>query len=304
MKKITYSAPAKVILSGEHAVVYGNPGLIAAIDRRLIFTVLPSRKKTTQTNILWAEKIIKDYFSNHKIKYQNKNFTCEIQSTIPLGRGLGSSAAFSVAAIAALLDFFTGRQWEKNTIYELAYQLEKKFHHNSSGVDPAASCYGGLLFYRKELDCLKVILPLPFILPTKISRTLYLVDSGKPEETTGEMVKLVSRQKLPLLAMEKVTKQMIQAIKDANLRLFQQAVHHNAVLLEQISAVAEKTKKLQESWKNFAVSKITGASGYKLFSGYILVSTKQPERLKTYCRNNCLPIIKLAAINSGLEKIL
>ena len=51
---------------------------------------------------------------------------------------MGSSAAFCVASVAALLHFYTGKQYEKQVINSLAYQCEKYFHGMPSGVDVSA----------------------------------------------------------------------------------------------------------------------------------------------------------------------
>lgn len=83
-------------------------------------------------------------------------FKLSVRSTVPVGRGLGSSAAFSVALSAALLAY-TGQlslcatgelsRDDKLRVFGMANSLEQQFHGTSSGVDPAASCFGGLFRY-------------------------------------------------------------------------------------------------------------------------------------------------------------
>ena len=153
--KISYSAPAKVILSGEHAVVYGKPALVSAINLRLKFIVTnfvrSSKDGKDDKEIFFISKEVKNYLINQKINFIDKPFNFKIESEIPIGRGLGSSSALSVASSAAFLEFYTGRQFEKELINDLAFQIEKHFHQNPSGVDNTAACFGGLILYQKNV---------------------------------------------------------------------------------------------------------------------------------------------------------
>ena len=121
MKKIiSYSAPGKVILSGEHAVVYGKPAIVAAINMRLTFKIWESKNSdNSDKNILLTISIIKNYLKKNKISFIDKLFDYHIESQIPIQQRLGSSAAYSVAGIASFLDFYTGWEWNKEIINNL-----------------------------------------------------------------------------------------------------------------------------------------------------------------------------------------
>src|SRR3972149_7972808 len=110
--KISYSAPAKVILSGEHAVVYGKPALVSAINLRLKFTVTNLARSCQDCNsdkeIFFISNKVKQFLTEQKIKFIDRLFDYKIESEIPIGRGLGSSAALSVASVASFLEFYTG----------------------------------------------------------------------------------------------------------------------------------------------------------------------------------------------------
>lgn len=185
--KITASAPGKLILAGEHSVVYGEPALATAIDLRTTVTVETEFDYKNPTcpdekiilvdlhsfkalgisiryygNLFHAENLKERGFSSQVQSSvtaivaainmlgltQQINCKISISSTIPLGCGLGSSAAFSVALSAALMQLtgcFT------TPIGEFANKVETTFHENPSGIDTHVSQQGGLVRFQKNL---------------------------------------------------------------------------------------------------------------------------------------------------------
>lgn len=310
--KISYSAPAKVILSGEHAVVYGKPALVSAIDLRLKFSLWSQEIKINDKNILFISQKVKDYLKNKKIPFFDQSFNFKVESEVLIGRGLGSSAALSVAAVAAFLDFYTGgRNFEKEIINILAYQIEKHFHRNPSGVDNSTSCFGGLIFYRKEFEFLKNITQLNIKLPKNIEERLLLIDSGKPQETTMEMINLVGKfySRAPkavekiLYEIEKITKKMTVSIVRENSSLLKKCLVENEKILEELGLVSEKTKKLLIDLSTFGSGKITGAGGREINSGFILFLSDSKEKLIDFLDKNKIAYYQFVQDYQGLKKI-
>ncbi len=314
MKIISYSAPAKVIFSGEHAVVYGKPGLIAALDLRIKFKVWESKtvKQNAHPNVVTMAKIIKEYLKKNSIPFTDKEFDYEIISDIPVGKHLGSSASFSVAGVASLLDFYTGREWDKETINNVAYLMEKIFHVNASGADPSTSCFGGLVFFRKEFEFLKTISALSFKIPKSIDENLYIIDSGQPQETTGEMVQMVGKKynKNPELTenilndIEKTTKRMVVSLIKKDEQFFIQCVIDDQILLDMLGVVSKSTKNLLKQLEPFGVGKVTGGGGAKTGSGYLLFFTNDKNGLEKFLRNNKIKYIKFCQSYTGVKKEL
>jgi mevalonate kinase len=254
-QKISFSAPAKVIFSGEHAVVYGKPALVCALNKRLKFTLFPSLNKNFQNinkEILFIASKVKQYLKKEKIDFFDKPYDFKIESEIPIGRGLGSSAALSVTSVACFLNFFTGKNFDKQVVNNLALEIEKYFHTNPSGVDNTASCFAGLIFYRKEFDFLKSIFSLDIKISKKIKEHLFLIDSGNPKETTKEMVEKVKKKLIDkanyieqiLNDIEKITKKMVISLKKDKINDFIQCIIDNEIYLEMLEVVSLKTKNL------------------------------------------------------------
>lgn len=175
------SAPGKVILLGEHAAVYGNPVLVASVDLRTYATVskrnderftlsnrstgindleftlkdLPRMKREWAT-VLTAECIEKT-FARAGTK---AGLDIEIYSDIPVSSGLGSSASASSALALAILTEL-GEGLELKEVANLAWSIENVVHGKSSGVDPFAVTFGGIIRYREgKFDRVEVkILP-------------------------------------------------------------------------------------------------------------------------------------------------
>ncbi len=288
---VSYSAPAKVILSGEHSVVFGKPALVSSFNLRLRFTLNEeisgqSEKEKQDETVCFISQTVKDFLSKEKIKFKDKDYFYKIDSQIPIGRGMGSSAALSVATVACFLKFYTGKEFEKDKINNLAYKIEKHFHKNPSGVDNSASCYGGLVYFRKEFEFLKNISKLNFKIPKNIEEKLYLIDSGKPEESTLRMVSNVGKEynqkpkkiEKIFIELEKLTKRMLLSIITKNEDLFMRTIKENEFFLEELGVVSDKTKELIKDLKNFGQGKITGAGGHKKGSGFILFWLKNNKR--------------------------
>ncbi|HSC86898.1 MAG TPA: mevalonate kinase [Polyangiaceae bacterium] len=138
----------KVILLGEHAVVYGVPALAAGIDRG-------ARAEVTahaQDEIVFAGQLLP---SDHEL-YSAWAAARRVLSApparvaldldIPTGSGLGASAALGVAGVRALLDFL-GHEPSDNRLVSAVDAWERVFHGNPSGVDAAAARHTGVLRY-------------------------------------------------------------------------------------------------------------------------------------------------------------
>ena len=278
---ISYSAPGKIILSGEHSVVYTKPAFVTAIDLALTFSIRKKRatdviSKTKE--VTYSENIVKKYLQKNNVSFIDHEYFYQIDSHIPEGRGMGSSAAFCVASVASFLHYYTGKQYEKQVINSLAYQCEKYFHGMPSGVDVSASCFGGLIFYRKEFEFLKTISSLNFKIPKKFQDRLILINTGRPVETTADMVKHVGNlyNKHPkeiertLAGIERVTKRMVISIVKEDLKMFTDAIEENQKLLVKLGIVSKETQQLLTKLKPFGVGKVTGAGGLKKGSGMVL----------------------------------
>jgi len=310
MKSISYSAPAKVILSGEHAVVYGKPGIISAIDKRLTVTLTQDHTFPTDPLIQKITKTVQQFLDAKKISYNQKPFTYKIVSTIPMGRGLGSSAALSSAWSGALLEWHTGYEWTREEVNNCAYQIEKLFHGNPSGADVSTSVFGGLVYFRKEFEFLKTISSLTLKIPRAINEHLFLIDTGKPQETTGQMVALVGKRynehprtiENILNAMEKVTKRLVVSLAKEDVVLFQDTLRDNQDLLCKMGVVSQKAQEIVSDLRTFGTGKITGAGGARAGAGFILFFANHQAKLHEYCAKHKWDIMKFQPSEIGLHK--
>lgn len=167
MRKVTASAPAKVILFGEHAVVYGKGALVAAIDKRTTVKATPAENiiihaplaPRRMTFIIEGTKLVPmgeakeyKYVKTALEKVLEKNETpvgmnLRITNDAPIGAGLGSSASVVVATIAAS-QAFLDINLSREEINEIAHETEREVQGASSGIDPTVATHGGMLFYR------------------------------------------------------------------------------------------------------------------------------------------------------------
>ena len=219
---IISSAPSKIILFGEHAVVYDKLGIVCSLGKRCSVQILPAKKDDVFINsknfcpteslnkkelfklfnrindLKNKEKLeeIKEIYKKNKLipsffvianifkKYGFKGLKIEIQSEIP--KNLGSSSAVFSAITLGLLKFL-GKDPSKEEISYFTYQGDLIAHGGTpSGIDNAAVSYGGYLKYRKSegIEPLKIDFKIP----------LLIVDSGQ-ESITAETVSYLRKRK-------------------------------------------------------------------------------------------------------------
>src|SRR5579859_7607168 len=133
-KSISATSPGKVIISGEHSAVYDQPALASAINLFVKVELLPNSKK-------WEiEPQYVDFFKNilqvfgEKFRKNTKIFTVKIDGDLPIGSGLGSSAAFAHATFKALAEFFEIKISPAEMI-ALIQKSERYAHGHPSGLD-------------------------------------------------------------------------------------------------------------------------------------------------------------------------
>jgi len=175
MPAISSSAPGKVILFGEHAVVYGRPAIavpVVQVKAKAILTANPRGapgEVRVQALSVGLDSTLEELDANHplaaaiqavasslKVK-RIPACTVKITSTIPVAAGMGSSAAVSVAVIRALAAFL-GHPLPDEKVSALAYEIEKIHHGTPSGIDNAVVTYAKPVYFvkGKPIDILKV----------------------------------------------------------------------------------------------------------------------------------------------------
>lgn len=272
---VKVSVPGKVILMGDHAVVHGKPGFIAAINKRLSVEVT-EKKGTHSEYILHILGIIRNHFHLSKLP----DLCITIHSDIPVGYHLGSSAAVAVATVGATM-YFLKKVWNPSIINQLAYEADKYIHKTPSGVDNTAITYGGFLWYRKELEFLRSFWQLPLKVPPALNH-FSLIDTGRPKENTGEMVAFVKSQKNLqkfLDANEIQTKRIAVAIKEADEKTLIDAMQKGEKTLEDIGVVSKKVIPIIRAIeKAGGAAKILGGGGRADGAGYLLCYSHYPPQ--------------------------
>lgn len=275
MKSIA-SAPGKVILFGEHFVVYGVKAILATIDKRVtvtsektkepyvnIISSLASERIPVSTKISSVNKAVKPfyYLASRAIKeYDHKGgIKVKIDSDIPSGVGLGSSSACCVAAAASITGLFA--KLSKEEILILAIDAEKTIFKNTSGADCTVCTYGGLITYDKKsgFSYLESRPDLEFIIAnSKMTHST--------EKIVSEVSKFKEKNSSKFLSLCKKIEQLIQKvdseIKRNEIAALGKSMKENQEYLEMIGVSNDRLRDMISiaNKKSFG-SKLTGAGG-------------------------------------------
>ncbi len=133
------SAPGKFVILGEHAVVYGKPAVVLAVDLRMTVGIRESK-----INLLNGERI--DFRRQPHLRYLTRNADRGLEiftrTRIPVGSGMGSSAALS-AAMALAYSCKDGTPMAEKDLVEEAYGAELFAQGIGSPMDASACVHGG-----------------------------------------------------------------------------------------------------------------------------------------------------------------
>lgn len=197
------SAPGKLMIFGEHSVVYGNPCIVTSVNKRIDVYLNDKDKSGKEMNdtIIDALGITARFPSDaqqHKFlnltiakffeKYGRKNFKL-ITKTIP--KGLGSSSAVVVATVQCLSAFYN-LNLNNDEIFKFSYDIVREVQGKASGYDIAVAVYGGTLRYENRGDDRskdKIV-----IKKLKGIKNLIAIYTGLPSSTT-ELVKEISEKR-------------------------------------------------------------------------------------------------------------
>ncbi|MBD3210665.1 mevalonate kinase [Candidatus Micrarchaeota archaeon] len=142
-------AQGKIILFGEHFVVHGAPAIAGGVSSRVLVDVEPS----DENRIVTAHKVVEKMSLSGierilAVMGIHGRYEVRLTGDLRTYGGLGSSAAFCVALVNALADE-RGLHLTKREINKYAYEGEKAFHGNPSGIDNTIATHGGVIVFRR-----------------------------------------------------------------------------------------------------------------------------------------------------------
>ena len=155
---VVATAAGKIILFGEHAVVYGRHALAVPIVDAVRAAVMRCDKSTTLTVKEWGLHSVVSSSSTdgidaavnlilEELGVGGENFNINVSSSLPRGMGLGSSAALAVAITRAVAQC-SGREVDDERVNAIAFACEKLAHGTPSGIDNTLSCYGEPMLFQ------------------------------------------------------------------------------------------------------------------------------------------------------------
>jgi mevalonate kinase len=268
------SAPGKIILFGEHAVVYNRPALAVPVTQvQAHVDVSASHHAGIWLNApdisLHAE--LSTLSSTHALRavvesvFQFLGITAfppvnlQIQSTIPVASGLGSGAAVSVAIIRALSSM-VNRPLSNDEVNTLAYEIEKLHHGTPSGIDNTVITYARPVYFIKSQPIETFYVGAPF--------TIVIGDTGvsaPTRESVGDVRKLweadKARWETVFDQVGNIVRKAREAIEAGNMRALGPLMDANHALLQEMTVSSPELDRL------VLAAKAAGAMGAKLSGG-------------------------------------
>ena len=305
-------APGKIILFGEHFVVYQNKAILGAINKYATVTT----EKTNTDNILISsslgqssiqkdedvsnvEKKFRPFFYIAKQVIEKNNFekgiTIKIESDIPIGAGLGSSSACCVAAAASILNLFNIT--DEKEVLELAINAEKTIFPNTSGADCTVSVSGGIIEYQKEKGFSKI--------ETENEFNFIIIDSEQVHSTDKvvERVRKFKENNSDVFTElcseeERLIAKALDSMKKNDLETIGKCMAQNQMFLEQIGVSNDELLSITKEIEKITFgAKITGAGD----GGCIIALTQKDDDLSEYLNTTKYQTHQVTIQKTGMQ---
>jgi len=268
------SAPGKIILFGEHAVVYGYPALAVPVTqihadvevldspRTGIWIDAPDIMLHAELNALPSNdpiaSVIHNLFFLSRISPFPK-LNIKVTSTIPVASGLGSGAAVTVSLTRALsshLDY----PMTNEEVNSFTFEIEKLHHGTPSGIDNTVVTYGRPVFFVKGQPIETFHAGRPF--------SIVIGDTGIPaptKESVSDVRKLWETEKAKWESMfnqvGEIAKEAREAIKRGKTKELGELMNQNHALLQSLTVSSSELDAL------VSAARTAGALGAKMSGG-------------------------------------
>ena len=318
IKNLNISSPGKLILCGEHAVVYGKKAIACSVDLRTnihVNKLTDSSENLFKINFKNLNKIVsmnENDFLTLKTQYRNEknaesiisrlkttkhenddqlnavlllillldekisfnhlnNYEVEINTLLPIGAGLGSSASLSSCLVSVFLILskvilinedlkFTIEQL--SLINEYTYNIEKLFHGRPSGIDNSVVLNGNYIVFKNGqiFDKFK----------SKMDLNILIINSNLPKQTREQVAKVKQlKEKFTGIceslfnAIDLIADEFIGCLKETNdVNVLDELMRMNQGLLYSLDISNYKLSSIVNVSNNFNYAcKITGAGG-------------------------------------------
>ncbi len=274
MHSVTASAPGKIILCGEHAVVYNRPAIAIPVHQVQAGATISARadgQAWIDAPDIRLRALLVDLPAGHPLALavEGARRACgveilpgmeiSIHSTIPVAAGLGSGAAVSVALVRACALFF-GTPLSAEQVNALAYRVEQTLHGTPSGIDNTVITYGQPVYFQRgrPFEMLPVAAPLAFV----------IADTGIPSPTAGAVGDVRRAWQTAADRYERLFDEVTEivfnarmAIESGDARALGQLLDRNHALLQQIGVSCSELDHLVSAARRL------GALGAKLSGG-------------------------------------
>ena len=269
----TSRAAGKVILVGEHAVVYGAKAIaIPLLSRNMKLHIYTDRVTTQNPKIKFQiagqpvhQSLIDMIHESFEVLQIPKfNLSIDGQSTLMLGAGVGSSASLCVSVIRGLCQV-CGISLTPAKLSALANRLERRFHGNPSGLDTAVVALEQAILFERGRDAEAITINKPK--NSSLPWCFVLLDTAVRSPTIN-MVKLSEpwfkqNGESAIRRFNTITDSAVRALRDGDTQLLSEAMTECHELLDLTGVVTDPVKRMIELARNHGAlaAKVTGAGG-------------------------------------------